>query len=295
MFGYVLPRRDKLSPAARDSYQAAYCGLCGALRRRYGVRARFLVNYDMTFFYLLVQDKALQSEKCRCPARPFCRRACLPDCEQMALAADLSVLLSYWKLCDARRDGTHRLAAAFALRFYRRCYRKAAQRLPALDRTFAERLARLQALEDAHCASLDRAADAFAGLLAACAELTREEQRRPMRLLLYHVGRYLYLADALEDLPKDLKHGAYNPLQYRFRPENGALRSEDKQTLLDTAEASISLAASALELLPPSENDELRRNIIYYGLPAVLHSVADGTFRKRKKHTAPPARKEPTE
>lgn len=294
MFGYVLPRRDKLSPTARGRYQAAYCGLCNALRRRYGFRARFLVNYDMTFFYLMTNDRAAACEKCRCPARPFCRRDCLPADEQMALAADLSVLLSYWKLCDARRDGTHRLSAALALRFYRRCYRKAADRLPELDRTFAERLERLRILEDAHCASLDRAADAFAGLLAACAELTREAYRRPMRLLLYHVGRYLYLTDALEDLPKDLKHGTYNPLQYRFRLTGGKLSEEDKRLLVDTAEASISLAASALELLPPSENDELRRNMIYYGLPAVLHSVAAGTFRKGKKHGASPARKDST-
>ena len=43
------------------------------------------------------------------------------------------------------------------------------------------------------------------------------------------------------------------------------------------------MAASALELLPASDDDEIRKNIIYYGLPAVLHGVANGTFRKKKR------------
>ena len=46
MFGYVRPRRDQLAEADLDAYQAAYCGLCRALGKRYGFFARFLVNYD---------------------------------------------------------------------------------------------------------------------------------------------------------------------------------------------------------------------------------------------------------
>ena len=42
-------------------------------------------------------------------------------------------------------------------------------------------------------------------------------------------------------------------------------------------------AASALELLPPRTDGAILTNIIYYGLPAVLHSVAEGTFCKRSK------------
>ena len=58
MFGYVLPLPDRLSEQARAQYRAVYCGLCDCLRRRYGFRARFLVNYDMTFLYLLLRRDA---------------------------------------------------------------------------------------------------------------------------------------------------------------------------------------------------------------------------------------------
>ncbi len=285
MFGYVLPRRDKLSQVAQDRYRAAYCGLCRCLQQRYGFRARFLVNYDMTFLYfLLARGEAKPACACFCPARCVKKKQCLPVDEAMEYAADLTVLLSYWKLRDAKRDGRFwkRRGADLALSFYGRAYKKAKARRPAADSLFAEQLEHLATLEQAKCASIDRSADAFAALLRNCTEpLTEEKERRITELLLYHVGRYLYLVDALEDLPKDVVANSYNPLRYRYALENGSLSDEDKAALIDSIEGSISMAASALELLPPLPDREVLENMIYYGFPAVLYSVAEGSFRKR--------------
>ena len=284
MFGYVLPRRDRLSEEAQARYHAAYCGLCRALKLEYGFAARFLVNYDMTFLYFLLRegDPACPG-RCFCPARPWCpRKACLPEDGTMRYAADLSVLLSWWKLLDARRDsrGPRRLAAKAALLLYRRSYRRASARHPVLDAAFGTELARLQALEDEKSPSIDRTADAFASLLRDCAAHYDGRERRPEQLLLYHVGRYLYLADALEDLPRDVRAGAYNPLRYRYGADGGTLDPADRAQLLETIDASISMACSAMELLDGRRDRELLSNILYFGLPAVLHAVAEGTFRK---------------
>lgn len=287
MFGYVLPRKDKLTEEENVRYRAAYCGLCRSLKRHYGFRARFLVNYDMTFLYFLLSEgEPRQPERCSCPARPFCKKDCLPDDDPMTFAADLSVLLSYWKLRDAARDGGffRSLAAKACLALYRKPYRRACGKQPEADRVFGEQLTKLNALEDENCPSIDRAADAFASLLRACAlSFPEGPTRRTAELLLYHVGRFLYLTDALEDLPRDNASGAYNPLRYRYSLENGSLSGEDKKEFLETVDASISMAASALELLPVTADSGILRNIIYYGLPTVLHSVAAGTFRKPKR------------
>mgnify|MGYP005925186985 CR=1 FL=1 len=80
MFGYVLPRRDRLSEEAQARYHAAYCGLCRALKLEYGFAARFLVNYDMTFLYFLLREGdlacpgAASARLGRGAARPACRR-----------------------------------------------------------------------------------------------------------------------------------------------------------------------------------------------------------------------------
>ena len=49
MFGYVRPVREELKCRDFDLYKATYCGLCGAMRRRYGWLAPMFLNYDFTF------------------------------------------------------------------------------------------------------------------------------------------------------------------------------------------------------------------------------------------------------
>lgn len=284
MFGYVLPRRDRLSEEAQVRYHAAYCGLCRALKLEYGFAARFLVNYDMTFLYFLLREGVPACPgRCFCPARPWCRKACLPEDGAMRYAADLSVLLSWWKLLDARRDsrGPRRLAAKAALLLYRRSYRRASARHPALDAAFGTELARAAGArgrkKPQHRPHGGRPLPRCCG--TAPPTMTAGSAR-PEQLLLYHVGRYLYLADALEDLPRDVRAGAYNPLRYRYGADGGTLDPADRAQLLETIDASISMACSAMELLDGRRDRELLSNILYFGLPAVLHAVAEGTFRK---------------
>ena len=46
MFGYVVPLRGELKVWELDAYQAAYCGLCHTLGRRYGFLPRLLLSDD---------------------------------------------------------------------------------------------------------------------------------------------------------------------------------------------------------------------------------------------------------
>ena len=49
MYGYVRPDKGELRVREYELFRAVYCGLCQALRERYGFLSRFAVNYDMTF------------------------------------------------------------------------------------------------------------------------------------------------------------------------------------------------------------------------------------------------------
>lgn len=286
MFGYVIPAHRRLSQEGQKRYKAAYCGLCCCLKERYGFRSRFLVNYDMTFLYcLLSKERECAFVPGACPLHPFCKRECMPADPVMAYAADMTVLLSWWKLKDALEDGRwlKKIGSGLALLVYRKPYKRAAALHPRENDLFREQLQHLGDLEKQECGSLDRVADTFATLLHGCVgEPATPEERRILETLLYHVGRYLYLADALEDLPEDQKHGRYNPLAHRYKVEDGKLSEADQKELVDTVEASISIAASALELMPPNGNRDILENIIYEGLPAVLKSICNGSFRKRR-------------
>ena len=288
MFGYVRPRRDLLPPADRAAYERAYCGLCRALGKGYGFAARFLVSYDMTFLYLLRASVAppAGAARCWCPARLCGRKDCALDPEGYGPVTAFAVILAWEKLRDDILDkGFFRgLPARLLALVYRRAYRRAARRLPAFAALTAEKLAALRALEAARSPSIDATADAFAQIVGACAgDLEDPALRRPMEQLLYQTGRFLYLADALDDLKRDWARDAYNPLRCRFQPENGVLAEADLAYLTQLTDASVNLAGAALALLPPAPQTALLENIVYLGFPAVFAAVKAGTFNARDK------------
>ncbi|MBD9115663.1 MAG: hypothetical protein EGQ10_00535, partial [Clostridiales bacterium] len=116
---------------------------------------------------------------------------------------------------DAIRDGGagEKLKGRSVALALRRSYRAAAQRRPDFDRVVKTCLDELHQLEEANTPSLDRPADAFARLLQAAAIAVSPAARQSaVAQILYHVGRWIYLADAWDDLAEDREAGNYNPL-----------------------------------------------------------------------------------
>ena len=235
MFGYVRPSDGHLTAEDKQRFQAAYCGLCRSLGRRYGLAARMILNYDLACLAMLLsREPECPTAHFRCPAHPV--RGCDALERQPAFdaAADLSVILTWWQLTDGVADhgffrGLPYRAALLALG---RAYRKARARRPGFDERTQAHLEELARLEGERCPSMDRAADAFAALLAGASEEEPDPvRRRVLRQLLYHLGRWIYLVDAADDLKKDVKSGSYNPLLYRFHAEGGTLTAEDRAAL----------------------------------------------------------------
>ena len=196
-------------------------------------------------------------------------------------AADAGTILAYWKLRDTAADGSfwERVGAGLLSRLFRRNYRRAARRRPEFDRTVRENLEQLQRLERDGCSSLDETADTFARLLAAAAPAQAADgRRRPMEQLLYHLGRWIYLVDAWDDLEQDRQRGRYNPVAARFP---GA-EKENREYLRTTLRHSLNLARSAMALLELGHWQGTVENILYLGLPAVEELVFTGPLEGRK-------------
>lgn len=290
MFGYVRPRPEELRVREEAHYRAAYCGLCRCLGKRYGYLSRFLVNYDMTFLYLLLSgyEEPGECAKHFCPANPAKRKNCVPITPAMEYTADICVILCALSLEDKRHDerGLHRSAAALAGGALHAAYRKASERQPEFAAFAKSQLSALSGLEAARSAEMDRAADAFATLLSRCADPMLPSEKRPARQLLYHVGRYIYLTDALDDLAKDAESGNYNPLLHRFCCPNGKLSPNDREYVVQSILQSVSMARSALPLCGLRRNESIIDNITSLGLPGVLCAVDKGVFQARQKMKA---------
>ena len=283
MFGYVRPALDKLDTANKERFQAAYCGLCHTLGRRYGLAARLFLNYDLTFLAMLL-GKTCGSSGQQCMIHPIKKRPCACRSAALDTSADLSVILLWWQLQDGIADhgfwrGLKYRAASLLLR---RAYDRARQVQPHFDRSTCNQLRQLSGLEREHCDSLDRPADCFAALLARASDAESDPvRRRVLEQMLYHLGRWIYLIDAADDLKKDLQTGNYNPVSLRFSHEDGVLTEEGRLALGQTLDASIRQIAAAFELTDFGDYTAVVRSVVYEGLYLVGASVLNGSFHQR--------------
>ena len=161
MFGYVRPSDGHLTAEDKQRFQAAYCGLCRSLGRRYGLAARMILNYDLAFLAMLLsREPECPTAHCRCPAHPIRGCDALERQDAFDAAADLSVILTWWQLTDGVADhGFFRgLLYRAALLLLRRAYRKARARRPGFDQRTRAHLEELARLEGERCPSMDRAA-----------------------------------------------------------------------------------------------------------------------------------------
>jgi len=284
MFGYVIPAKEPLSEAQRERYYQVYCGVCKGLGQEHGQFARLFLSYDFTFLAMLLGSAGIgETETCRirCPAK-LGKKVCA--CETTApfvLVADMCMILSHWQLRDKISDDGFfsAVSARMLLLSLKKAYRKAAARLPDFDRAVAQCLGELHALERQQERSLDRVADCFARILQhAAAVITDENRRRVVGQMLYHVGRWIYLVDAWDDMPGDKKSGSYNPMYLRF----GAQAEEQWDYVRTTLLHSRNMAAAAYQLSDFGADGPLIENILSDGMETVERLVSERKWKARR-------------
>lgn len=286
MFGYVRPAAQRLTEEQQQRYEGAYCGLCHTLGRRYGLAGRMILNYDLTFLAMLLSKGTAERCTKRCLIHPVKGRPCACGGSAFELAADMSIILTWWQIQDGIADhgffgGLKYRAASLLLR---RAYRKARALRPAFDESTRRHLEKLSELEKENCPSLDAAADTFARLLADAAhEVAQPVKRRVLEQMLYHLGRWVYLVDAADDLKNDVKTGSYNPLPLRYALPGDTLTDTARQALAQTLDSSIRAMAAAFELWDFGDYGPVIESTVYEGLYAVGTSVLEGTFRRETR------------
>lgn len=262
MFGYVMPHKAELKVRELAQYQAWYCGLCKTLRRTYGQIPRLVLDYDCTFLALLLAGIQGGTQPCKtetCGYKPLKKKAPVAQpCDALEYAADINVLLYWYKLEDDWRD-EHKLSALIAHMALRPAARRATDRQPGSAQIISKSIAALSKLESDREPSIDKAADAFAILLQelACGyPMLPAGQKEALSWLGYHLGRWVYLADAWEDRADNKKTGAYNPF---------LIAGADRDRAAFLLYASLNEMEKAYDLLEIQSNRGLLDNIIYQG------------------------------
>ena len=273
MFGYVRVFKPELKLCEYDAYKGIYCTLCKRLGKRYGTVARFSLSYDFTFVALMnmaLADTCAGFTSGRCVYNPLKKCRYCGETAAVDVAADYAMLLLYYKLCDNVADerGFKRVGAKLLKALLSRAHKKAAALHPQAEEWVKTYLACQQDLES-RPVTTDEAAEPTAAvtgkLLAATAK--DEPTRRILDRLGYCVGRFVYLADAADDLSKDREKGGFNPLLSLYEQEGQTgVNAFVKASLNGT----VAEAKAAYELLEIRRFDGILRNILWQGLPAVI-------------------------
>lgn len=289
MFGYIRPFKPELKLCEYDLFEAVYCGLCKHLSRSFGRLSSLSLSYDFTFITILslgLSSEPATFKDCRCTVNPLKKKKCLSSCQQLEFCASTAMLMIYYKVKDDLADSPFagKLKTAPLLPFAAASHKKAAAAYPVMDQIISDAMQKQFQTEKELTSSLDRAADPTAMALAQICEFLSEDadQKRVLYRFGYLLGRYVYLADALDDLEKDQKSLSYNPFLYRFQKEEFSL-AEMKHAAQGAINLTIGEIAPAYELLDIKHYKSILDNIIYLGLHKEIEYILNGKERNKKE------------
>lgn len=239
MFGTLKPHTCRLGCDRLRTYESFYCGLCKSLGDHFGQATRALLNYDAVFLALVAEglmDEPAAPDRCRCPLMPITFRPTLrPDSASLRYAAAMQLLLADQWLADRAEDGRRVARAARPLLSGKVDVARAIlsdlgvslDDLTGFERVQAAReivgVTGPREAAEPTAAALARVFSRMVELPGMSVEARSAEARAALEAFGRHLGSAIYLIDALDDLSRDHRDGAFNPCVVRAR-HGGALR-----------------------------------------------------------------------
>lgn len=262
MYGYIQTYRPDLRFREYDCYRSHYCGLCHVLQKRWGILKRMTLSYDLTFLLILLDalyEPTLQQKQTRCfcciGKKTMIQYSCFTE-----YTADCNLLLFYLKCQDDWQDNQN-VAKKLISSTLKKSYHKICTTYPQKTAYIQEQLQQLHQYELHHETDAILPAACFGRMLGEIFCYDKDIWEKELRDIGYHLGVFIYLTDAYDDLSKDRKQGQYNPF-LQMQETDPHFHKDCEQKM----KHAIAMAASAMERLPLIRNADLLRNILYAGV-----------------------------
>ena len=277
MFGYIMPLLSELKMKDYEIFRSYYCGLCCSIKNKFGNLPRLGLNYDATFFAILMDSiNAEETDffETSCIKHPIKKRECVKPNKALDYATDLNFILIYYKVLDDTLDDKD--LKSISLSYILKPYLSKIT-YPILNDVMANNLNKLHKLEsNGNFISLDEICDPFSTVIGEifkdCPFKLNNDSlivRDNLYKFGYYLGKWIYLIDALDDLKDDMKDSKFNPINKVYNNKNLSyeeLLPNIKEKLDFTL---MSLAANCSEMLkslPIKKNTEIIDNVINLGL-----------------------------
>ena len=297
MLGYVRIYKPELKVREYEIYCGYYCGICKYIGKEYGQFPRMALSYDAAFLAVLLdsvlerQDEPSQEH---CVAHHIRKRTVIRN-DSIEYAGDLMLILAWYKLLDDVEDEGKTSAKAASV-LLRRIFRRLEVKRPGLCESVSVNLQKLKELEASRCESLDEAAEAFAKIMEAIFREGSAELHETFAQIGYHMGKWIYLIDALDDIEENIDDGAYNPLIYRF--DFRGCVSGDENLAGETAEEFrarirervsfnlyhyLAVLSKSIESLDIKKNKGIIENVIYFGMNRKTEEILEHNKDNQKE------------
>ena len=260
MFGFVTASSGELDKAQKDRYGGVYCGICREIKARATQTARLGLSYDMAFLALLLMslyEPEEERDTLYCAVHPLRRQEWI-DNEYVRYAADMNVALSYYKLLDDWQDDGKRSAKMLASTF-QKVLPDLEMQYPRQCKAISDCLRELHDLEAANCPNPDEPAACFGRLMAELLVYREDLWADTLRQTGFHLGRFIYMADAAVDYRADKRKNKYNPFLAMGTGEDWA--RWEKYLVL-----AMGRCTANYEKLPLVQDKALLDNILYSGV-----------------------------
>lgn len=276
MFGYLQIQKSELLVREYEAYKAVYCGLCRQTGKDYSVFTRFTLSYDCTFYAMLLMSlnrscKGFKDGRCTCNPLKKCKFA-TDSGDAYRKAAAFSMISVYYKIIDDIQDSGFfkKLLCRIIKPFFSHQMKKAADKYPDMDKAVSDMMKMQYDAEHSEKPSVDMSAHPTALMLAAVlsAEAHDEIQKRVLYEFGYHIGRWIYLVDAADDIEKDIKSNGFNPF---VNKKTGEVKSSD--FIKAVLNQSLARAYDAYNLLNFTDFKGILDNMMLLGFPASQNRV----------------------
>lgn len=261
MFGYIIINKGDMKFKEFDIYHSYYCGLCQALKKKYGRLGQISLSYDITFLVMLLSslyEPETEIFEVKCAAHPFEKHPVRSN-EFSYYGADMNLLFTYYKCKDDWEDDK-KLTRLVYKSSLKRAYRNICSHYGEKTKKISNLMRELAQEEKRQNQDIDHMAGIFGEIMGELMTPKNDEWRDGLRAMGNNLGKFIYLLDAYEDIEEDLKKGRYNPLKKRFETPDF---EEETKTVLTMIMAE---CCKEFEKLPIIENVEILRNILYSGV-----------------------------
>lgn len=285
MFGYVKINKPEMKVKEYEAYRGLYCSLCRSLGKNFGVLSRLTLSYDITFLLLVRLSLGLtvpEFKKGRCPFSPSKKcNYCINGEEELRFSAAVSMMLFYYKIKDNIADGSffRKMLMYIILPYALLKYRKAEKMYPDVAKMIEEGMLRQSETEKTKTPLTDKAAHESADILGKIFAYGFSDEKAKAYRFGYGIGKFVYLADAADDIVKDIKNKSYNPFVEKYKlikePDE-----EIKKEIEGTLNMSAAVAAEAFSEIEKKTLTPIVENIIYDGLENTMKTILKGKTEK---------------